>query len=201
MVERQVPDGERLELGVARAHTATVLLVELGEAGGHLARPRAGCRDDHDGALGLDVLVLAVALVADDAVDVVRVALDGIVQVAADAERVEALAERVGSRLVAVLRDAHAAYEEAEPLEHVHEAQQVVVVGDSQIAAHLGMLDVVRVDDEDDFDLVDEALQHAQLRVGFEAGKNARCMVVVEQLAAELQVELAAELVHAIADA
>ena len=63
------------------------------------------------------------------------------------------------------------------------------------------MLDMIRVDDEDDLDFIREALQHAQLRIGLEARKHARGMIVVEQLAAEFQVQLAAELVHAFADA
>ena len=32
VLERQVPDGEGLKLGVARAHAVFVLVVELGEA-------------------------------------------------------------------------------------------------------------------------------------------------------------------------
>ena len=42
-------------------------MVELGQAGGHLAAAGAGGCDDDEGALGRDVVVLAVALVADDA--------------------------------------------------------------------------------------------------------------------------------------
>ena len=39
--------------------------------------------------------------------------------------------------------------------------------------SHLGMLDVVGVDDEDDLDFVNHAFQHAQLRIGLETGKHA----------------------------
>ena len=96
--------------------------------------------------------------------------------------------------------DDHAAGGEAHAAEDVHEAQHVLVVGDAQVAAHLALLDVVRVDGDDDLGVVDEDLQHADLGVGFEAGQHARGMVVVEELAAELQIELAAELVDAVAD-
>ena len=50
MLERQIPDGEGLELGVSSLHSALIFVVELGEAGGHLtaARPRSG--DHHQGA-------------------------------------------------------------------------------------------------------------------------------------------------------
>ena len=45
-----------------------------------------------------------------------------------------------------------------------------------------------------------QALEHADLGVGLEPGQHARGMVVVEQLAAEFQIELAAELIDAVAD-
>ena len=62
------------------------------------------------------------------------------------------------------------------------------------------LLDVVRVDGDDDLDVGREALEHAELDVGLEAGQHAGGVVVVEELAAELEVELAAELPHALAD-
>ena len=42
VLERQVPDRERLIFGVARVHAALVLLIELAEAGRHLAGAGAG---------------------------------------------------------------------------------------------------------------------------------------------------------------
>ena len=200
VLERQVPDGERLVLRVAGRHPTLVLVVELREARGHLAAAGAGGRHHHERPRGLDELVASIAFVAHDAVDVVGVAGDGVVQVAADAQAVQALAERLGRGLVRVMGDDHAAGGEAHAAEDVHEAQHVLVVGDAQVAAHLALLDVVRVDGDDDLGVVDEALQHADLGVGFEAGQHARGMVVVEELAAELQIELAAELVDAVAD-
>ena len=72
VLERQVPDGEGLELGVARGEAAPVFVVELGQAGGQLAAARARPGDDDERVLGLDVVVGPVALVADDDVDVGR---------------------------------------------------------------------------------------------------------------------------------
>ena len=66
MLEGQIPDGEGLELGVARLDPALVLMVELGQTDRHLAAAGAGSRDDHQRALGLDVIVLAVAVIADE---------------------------------------------------------------------------------------------------------------------------------------
>ena len=67
-------------------------------------------------------------------------------------------------------------------------------------SAALGVLDVVRVDDDDGLGVVLEALEHADLGVGLKAGKHAARVVVVKELAAKLEVELAAELSDALAD-
>ena len=93
VLEGQVPDGEGLELGVARRQAPAVLVVELGQAGGQLAaaRPRPG--DDDQRMLGLDVVVGAVAVVADDDVDVGRIALGEAVGVDADAPPLELVLE------------------------------------------------------------------------------------------------------------
>jgi hypothetical protein len=53
--ERQVPDGERLELGVAGVQATAAVVIELGEACGQLAAARARARHHDDGLLGLDV--------------------------------------------------------------------------------------------------------------------------------------------------
>ena len=63
MVQRKIPDGERLVFGVAGVDAALVLVVELAQAGGHFAAARAGGCDHHDGPRRLDVLVLAVSVV------------------------------------------------------------------------------------------------------------------------------------------
>ena len=200
VLQRQVPHGERLVLGVAGRDAALMLVVQLRQARGHLARAGAGRRHHHEGARRFHVFVLAVALFADDAVDVVRIAGDRVVQVAFDAQAFQAAAERAGRGLVRVVGDHHAAGGEAHGAEDVHEAQHVLVVGDAQVSADLALLDVVGVDGDDDLHLVGKAFEHADLGVGLEPGQHARGMVVVEQLSAEFQIELAAELVDAVAD-
>ena len=199
--ERQIPNGEGLVLGVAGADPALVLVVELGEAGGHLARAGAGRGHHHKWPLGLDVVVLAEALVGHDMVDVIGIAGNGIMQVARDAHGRQPLAEQVGVGLVRVAGDDDRAHRKSHGTEDIHEAQHVLVVGDAQITAHLRALDVVGVDGDDDLRLVLHGLQHGDLRVGLEAGQHAGGMVVVEELAAEFEVELAAELVDALANA
>ena len=181
-------------------HAALVLVIELGEAGGELARAGAGGRHHDERAGGLDVVVLAEALVGDDVVDVGGVAVDEVVAPHGHAHPLETALERLGVRLPGEVRDADAADHEAARAERVHEAQRILLVGDADVGAALGVLDVVRVDDDDRLDLVAQALEHADLGVGLKARQHAARVIVVKELAAELEVELAAELPDALAD-
>ena len=105
VLQGEVPDGEGLELGVARRHPPAVVVIELAEAGGHLAAAGAGCGDHHQRAGGLDIVVLAVPLIADDVGDVVGVALDGVVAVDPHPQLLQPQAEGIGGGLPGVLGD------------------------------------------------------------------------------------------------
>ena len=200
VAQRQVPDRERLEFGITRAHAALVLVVELAQAGGHLAAAGAGRSHDDEAARRLDVVVAAEAVVADDARDVGRVVRNDVVAVYADAERLEPVLEFLRRRLTAVVRDDDAADIEPAALKGVDQAQRVVVIGDAEVAAALAALDVVGRDGDDDLCLVAHLHKHAHLAVGGKARQHARRVVVVEELAAKFQIQLAAELTDALAD-
>ena len=177
-----------------------MLVVKLGKAGGHLAAAGAGCGDDHERPGGFDVFVFAVALVADDVLHVRRVACDGIVPVDRYAKGRKAALEGIRGALAAVLREHDAPHVKADGAERVDEAQHVLVVGDAEVAAHLVLFDVRRVDDDHDLCLFLELEQHLHLAVRRKTGQHARGVVIVEQLAAELKVQLAAELGDALPD-
>lgn len=133
-------------------------------------------------------------------VDVIWVSGNGIVQIARDAERFQTAAEQVCRRLAGVVRDNDAADEKAHAAEDVHKTQRILVVSDAEVSANLVLLDVVCVDGDDDLDIVDEALEHADFRIGFESWQDARGVMVIEKLAAEFKIELAAKLVYTVAD-
>ena len=64
MLERKVPDGEGLELGIARVNSARVFVIQLGEAGRHLAASGTGSRYDNQGPGRFDIIILAVSVFA-----------------------------------------------------------------------------------------------------------------------------------------
>ena len=94
----------------------------------------------------------------------------------------------------------YGADEEAAGTEHVDESQYVFVIRDAEIAAGLAFFDMVGVDGDDDFHIVHQTFQHAELGVRLKAGQHARGVVVVEELASEFQIEFAAELRDALSD-
>ena len=112
------------------------------------------------------------------------------------------MAVLVGDRLglAGVARDHDAADGEAHAAEDVHEAKDVLAVGDADVRAPLALLDVVGVEGEQHLGVVGELVEHAGLGVGREAGEHAAGVVVIEELSAELEVELAPELVDALAN-
>ena len=194
MREGQIPDRESLELGVAGGRAVLVLVIELRQAGGELARAGAGSGDYDERSGGLDKLVLAVAIVGHDQVDIVRIPLDGIVQLGGNTERVQAVAEHIGSRLAGVLGDDHSRDGKAVAAEQVNQAQHILVIGNAKVTTSLVFLDVVRVDRDDNLDIVGDALEHAELAVRFKTRQHAARMIVIEQLTAKLQIELATKL-------
>ena len=194
MRQRKIPDREGLELGIASGGTVLMLVIQLRQAGGKLARARAGCRHDNERTRGLDKLVLAVAFVRNNQIDIVRIALDGIMQLGGNTERVQTIAEDIGSGLTGILRDDHGGNGKSIPSEQIDQAQDVFIIGNTQVATGLVLLDMVRIDCNDDLDVIGDALEHAKLAVRLKARQHAAGMIVIEQLAAKLQIQLAAKL-------
>ena len=201
MFQRQVPDGEGFELGVAGLDTPAVFLVQLAEAGGHLAAAGSGRGDQHQGAGGFHIVVPAETVIADDVLYIGGISFNGVVTVGFDALGVQPLFKGDGGGLPGPAGEYHGAYVQADAPEGVDQPQGVQVVGDAQVPADFAGFDVVGVDRDQDFFLVLHLQQHLDLAVRLETGKDAAGVEVVKQLAAQLQIQLAAEFVDALHDA
>ena len=173
MIERQIPDREGFVFRIPRLHATLVLVVELRKARCHLARARTRSRYHYERARGFDVFIPAVAFIAYDARDIVRISGDRVMKIGRDAKRFETMAERIGSSLAAVLRDDHCAHVKAHAAQDIHQAQNILVVGNAKVAAYLILFDIVSVDSEDDLDIVLHGFEHRDLCIGLEARKNA----------------------------
>jgi len=168
-----------------------MVVVELGEAGGHLATPRAGARDHDDRSVGRDVGVLPVALLRDDGVHIVGIARDVRVPIDGDVLHLHLLGEAVGDGAFTVAAENQGRCGDAPVAQVVDGAHGSEVIGHAEVAADAPALEVPAVDAEDDLDLVLEPLQQAHLDVGIVAGEHSGGVEVEGELAAELQIELA----------
>ena len=117
-----------------------------------------------------------------------------------EAQRLQLLLVGEGGGLLGEAGQHHASDQETVAGEGVHQAQQVHIIGDAEVAADFVFLDISDVDGNNDLHLVAEFLEHPDLGVRVKAGKHAGRVVVVEQLAAEFQIELASEAADALAD-
>ena len=107
-----------------------------------------------------------------------------------DPQLLQPVLKESGAFLTAVFCDHYAAHIETMAFEDGHETQYIHIVGDAQISADLVFLNIVRADHDDDLRLGGELHEHAHLAVGLKPGENPGSVIIVEQLAAELQIKL-----------
>ena len=112
----------------------------------------------------------------------------------------KALAIGIGARLTIVVGDDYSTHAESQTLEYTTQTQNILIVGDTQVAAHLVLLDIQSADYENHLGLILQLQEHLQLAVGLKTWQNTTCVVVVEQLASKLQVEFVAKLLDALFD-
>ena len=200
MLEGEVPNGECLKLRITRLDATLALVIELTEAGGHLAAAGAGSSDDHKRTGSLDILVLAETLFGVDEFDVGGIAFNNVMVIHADAHAFETASEGGGAGLTVVVRDDDTGNEETAVGELIAQTQNVHIVGDAEVVADFVRVDVEGTDDDDDLGIVTQLHQHVQLTIGLETRQHAAGMVVVEELAAKLHVEFVSKLGYALLD-
>ena len=193
MLQRQVPYGEGFEFGVACLDPSFMLMIQLGKAGGHFAASRAGRRDDNQRFGGFHIFVAAVAFIADNQVDIIRITFNYIMKIRTETQIGQAAAVLVGGGLSRILGDNNGIGQEAHFAEGFDKAQDLSVVGKAGIPADFIFFNGRRADDQYDFRLILQLLEHFEFAVRFKAGKDAGSMVIVKKLSAKLQIKLVAE--------
>ena len=192
--EREIPYGECLKLGISGFDVAFVLVVELTQTHRHLATARAGCRNKYQWARCLYIVVFAESLVRVDKGNIVRVTFDSVVVIDLDTLTLQTLTVGVGTCLAVVVGNDYSTHAQANAFELGTQTQHILIVGDAQIAAHLVLLDIQGADYQNHLRLIFQLQEHLQLTVGLKSRQNTACVVVVKQLATELQIELVAKL-------
>ena len=184
MLERQVPHGERLELGVACLSSACVLVVELAKADSHLSATGTRCCNNNQRAGSLDIIIFAESFIGGNLLNVVGIALNRVMEIHAYALTLEAQAVVVSRALTGIMGNHHRRNEESALDERLAQAQDVLIVGNAQVLAHLVALDVVSRKDDHDLQQVAQLRKHAQFAIRQESGQHTAGVQIVEELAA-----------------
>ena len=95
----------------------------------------------------------------------------------------------------------HAAHIQTVAAECVDEAQYVHVVGNAQVAADFVLFNIAGIDDQNDFYVLFHLHQHVDLTIRLKARQYPGSVIVIEKLAAELQIKFAAKLSDSFFDA
>ncbi len=113
-----------------------------------------------------------------------------------NAEAFKSFTKCICGRLRTVACHDNAADEKSYSSESVNKPENVKIVCYAKVASYLVLLNVGSVDDDNDLRLILELHKHFNLAVRCKAREDSRCMVIIEELAAEFKIELAAELVN-----
>jgi len=122
------------------------------------------------------------------------------VSVNRDPSSFQFVAEGLGGGLPFEAGDHHRPYVEIVLAQVVDQFEGVGIVGDPEVRSHLAAVDIAGVHAENDLRLVGEPLQEAHFHIGVKPRQDTRGVVVVQQLAAELQVQFPAHLAHSFAN-
>ena len=154
MLQRDIPDGERLEFRIACMDPPFMLMIELGKAGCHLSASRPGSRYDYQRTGGLYVFVPPIPFVAYDKGDIAGISLDGIMDINTDAHTFQLSFKGIGAVLSGVLGDHYASHKKASAPECIDKAENINVVGDPQISSDLVLLNISGADHDDDLRMI-----------------------------------------------
>ena len=172
VLERQVPDRERLEFRVTGVDAAFSLVIYLRQTRRQLARSGAGRGHDDEGARRGYEIVCSVAVVARYGIYIVRVTFDDAVDEYALASDLQFLFEYLRGRLTDVLGYDDCGDVDIKRTEPVDQTQDVRIVRDAVIGADLFALYVRGVYDNDYLKLVLQLREKSQLRIGRESRQD-----------------------------
>ena len=189
MLERQIPDREGFKFRISGLRAAFVFVIELGKAGRQLPAAATRTGHDHQRLRYFDIRVGAVPLLTDDGIDVRRIALGEAVLIGFDISAFQLVDKAVDRRRILVAGHDHAVDLQIVLAEDVDQAQHFQIISDAEVLPRLAVDDVAGIDADDDFRLLLHALQQLDLRVFIKARQYAHRMLVMHQLAAELQIQ------------
>ena len=180
VLQRDIPDWESLELGIACADSSLVFMIKLGKTGSHFSASRSRRCDNNQRAGGFDIVILAVSLVTYDQGSIAWITWDIIKDINLDSKLLQTLLERISTVLSGVTCDADASYIKSSACKFVHQTEHVLIICDAKVTADLILFNIRCTDYDYDLCLVGKLHQHAQLAVWLKSWKNTGSVVVIK---------------------
>ena len=177
-----------------------MLMIKLGKAGSHLSASRARSRHYDQRLARLNILIMSVTFLADYQRNVVRVSRNQIMTVHLYAHLLQAALEHLRAVLPCEMGNTYASHIEILGLKHRLQAQQIGIIGNSQISPHLVLLNVLRADHNHNLHLIGQLHEHPQLAVRLKARQYSGSMIIIVKLPAEFQVKFIVKLADALPD-
>ena len=180
VLQRDIPDRESLEFGIACADSSLVFMIKLGKTGSHFSASRSWCRDNNQWAGGFNIVILAVSLVTYDQGSIAWITRNIIKDINLDSKLLQTLLECICAVLSGVTCDADTSYIKPSACKLVHQTEYVLIICDAKVTANLILLNIRRTDYDYDLCLVGKLHQHAQLAVWLKSWKNTGSVVVIK---------------------
>ena len=98
------------------------------------------------------------------------------------------------------MSDYDTAHKQTDIFEFRAKSQDILIIGDSEVASHLVLFDVDGTDDHKNLCLISQLKQHLELTVRLKTGENSACVVVIEKLTSEFEVKFVSELSYSLLD-
>ena len=154
VLEREIPDWEAFVFGIASTDSAFVVVIELRETGRHLSASWTWSGHDNDWSSGFNVFVSSKAFFGYDEWDVAWISGDLVVFVDLDSVVGELSDESVNKRKRLIEREDDTTYVELDFLICINKSFDFGLIGDSKVISDFVGIDIVGVDDDDNFNLV-----------------------------------------------
>lgn len=165
------------------------VVVKLRHAEREFAAARARSGDGDDCFLRLDVVLVAIAALTKDEIEILGIIGDLIMYEDAESSVLEFLFEFLGDKFVVEAVDNDGRDVEASLAHVVYILKGLIIIGQPEVASDLTFLDILRADTENEFSFIAESPEHLDLCVHVEAWQNAGCMMVITQFTAKFEIE------------
>ena len=143
VLQRQVPNREGFKLSVACLDSPLLLMIKLRKADSHFTAAGAGCGYNYKRTGSFNVIIFAVAVIADNKLNILRVIINFIVLIDLNAETLKLFFEGSRRGLSRKLSHNNTADFKSEALVNVHKTKHIKVICNAYIAPDLIFFNVI----------------------------------------------------------